>query len=437
MYDLAILGCGVSALALTQKLVNEGYSVVVIEQYDQPGGNHITRRIDGMEFDIGSIYFTENDKQFILFPELKRVCIFYDVKLEKVNWAGVISPYLLSIKYDILWMGPLFSIRVLASLMRSRFSLRETRTAADKIKYKLGSFFFVQSGLSNYMLRLIGWPADQIAPSFVDQRMRWVLNYSILSSLIGKVKALSGIKPAKRPNRTLFRPRGGFAKYYHILVDRLQHQGAKFEFGARLDKVRKREDDVGFEVVCAKQTYCAKRVISTLPIRQTCELTGVRQPVLSTTTLVTLMIAFKGKKSFAGDVLFNFHREGTWKRITVFSNIYGKVNGWEYFSVECPVTEFSTSDPATLFRSFTDHAGKLRFFDGDLQLKGSIRLENAYPVLSVGTEHERALALEELRRFGIENAGRQARFDYIPHSSLAVQLINEQFGSSTVSGKQS
>jgi len=52
-------------------------------------------------------------------------------------------------------------------------------------------------------------------------------------------------------------------------------------------------------------------------------------------------------------------------------------------------------------------------------------LSHAYPVYRHGFKELLYPVLEGLRSQGIEPLGRQGRFDYIPNSSMAIDLVRE------------
>ena len=52
-------------------------------------------------------------------------------------------------------------------------------------------------------------------------------------------------------------------------------------------------------------------------------------------------------------------------------------------------------------------------------------LSHAYPVYRHGFEEVLHPVMEGLRSQGIEPLGRQGRFDYIPNSSIATDLVRE------------
>ena len=110
------------------------------------------------------------------------------------------------------------------------------------------------------------------------------------------------------------------------------------------------------------------------------------------------------------------------------SAYYGPVDGRSYFAVECTHLAENVS-VGSLFDDFACHVRKLRLFDGDLRLEGSMKLAHAYPVYRHGFEEALHPLIHELNSRGIEPIGRQGRFDYIPTSAMAIDLVREALGS--------
>lgn len=73
--DVVILGCGISGLVVARILSRQGLQVMLIDQYPEAGGNHISKTMEGMSFDIGAIHFNSEDIVFDHFPELKARCV--------------------------------------------------------------------------------------------------------------------------------------------------------------------------------------------------------------------------------------------------------------------------------------------------------------------------------------------------------------------------
>src|ERR1700682_4075212 len=48
----------------------------------------------------------------------------------------------------------------------------------------------------------------------------------------------------------------------------------------------------------------------------------------------SLFYSFSGERGFKESVLYNVSHAGAWKRLTVYSDFYGRVGGREFFAVE-------------------------------------------------------------------------------------------------------
>ncbi|GAB4364060.1 MAG: hypothetical protein Kow0026_28850 [Oricola sp.] len=429
VYDAIVLGCGVSGLIIARTLTDQGHTVLCVDEYGHAGGNHITDIVEGMEFDIGSIYFHERDLQFRYFPELGDACIEKPVKLVKIGRNGRFAPYPFSFRHDVLDRGAAFLARSVASWAADRARVLRVRSASDRIRRKLGLFFFRESGLYSYMQRLFGLVPEDTSLTLVHRRMQWIINYSPTRILLDRILRIFAETREEQPvNRTLFRPPGGFAAYYDIAANRLRADGADIVTGERLETVAGPENGTFSVTGRSGACYRGRRLITTLPIWRICDLTGRTRPALSGITLQTLRVAFRGDCRTDGDILFNFHPGGPWKRITVMSAIYGKVNGWNYMSVECPFADDPVPAGEAVFADFERHVRSLGIFDGELRYLGCRELREAYPRLAIGYEREQQRILNDLASRGIESAGRQGLFDYIPHSAVAAEMIRKRFG---------
>ena len=69
-YDVVVMGAGMTGLTLAHELNQLSLKVCVLEEYETPGGNHISDNIDGMSFDIGAIFHWSNGLLFRMFPGL-------------------------------------------------------------------------------------------------------------------------------------------------------------------------------------------------------------------------------------------------------------------------------------------------------------------------------------------------------------------------------
>lgn len=419
-YDAAVLGAGVSGLVSASILVEHGCRrVLVVDGYPRVGGNHIDRSIGDYTFDVGSFIFQDDSPLLAHLPEILPRYVPIDPSWGKLNPQGVITTYPFSIKDDFLAAGWVECLRMALSAAYARVFHRRMGTARDFARFWIGARLLRRSGLENYMERLCGLPADRIDLGFARKRMLWISEHaSVARALRLLLRARSPQQEIAPPtNRQLARPRAGFVHLYQPAVDRLTKDGVAFAFGERPTRVERTDD--GFRIRIGDRTVTADRVVSTIPVDHALDICGSppRDP-LPTVTLVSLFYSFRGDRGFAQPVLYNFAHAGAWKRLTVYSDFYGRATGREFFGVEVPT---SCADPAAseLSADFERHVIGNGLFNGDLRLEGHHVLQNAYPIYTDRAEERAAAGIAELRAFGVESFGRQGGFTYQPTARVS------------------
>jgi hypothetical protein len=164
----------------------------------------------------------------------------------------------------------------------------------------------------------------------------------------------------------------------------------------------------------ASRRVAARRVVSTIPLDRIQKLCGMSSDAgLMTVTLISLFFSFSGDRGFEQSILYNFSHTGAWKRLTVYSDLYGKSGGREYFTAEVNADHVSGS-VETAEQDFRRHVAENGLFVGDLRLEGSHIVSNAYPVYTDKADERAAKVIAALRALGVESIGRQGGFDYQP-----------------------
>jgi hypothetical protein len=418
-YDAIVLGAGISGLVSASILVDQGATrVLVIDEYDHVGGNHIDRTIGPYTFDVGSLIFQDDSPLLRHFPELLPGYLPISPTWSRLNPQGKVTAYPFSVRDDLLAAGPLEVSRIVGSAVLSRVRRRPLRHAADFGRYWIGPRLMQRSGLESYMERFFGLPAHQVDLAFAEQRMGWISGHASLGQLGRRAVALVRRPTSDQPqNRQLARPQEGFGHLYRPAVDRLAAAGVTIRLGAELRQLARTEN--GFRLGVGEQIVDAPRVISTIPVDRALDLCGLREDrPLPTVTLISLFYSFAGRRGFGSSILYNFSHSGAWKRLTVYSDFYGPAEGREYFGVEVigdrvgGLVERAAAD-------FRRHTGDNQLFVGSLRLEGSHVLSQAYPVYSGGSGERARRAIAALRGFGIESFGRQGGFQYQPTARVS------------------
>lgn len=419
-YDVIVLGAGISGLVTASVLAAQGNErVLVADVYDHVGGNHIDFTSGPYTFDIGSLIFQDDSPLLKHFPEMLPAYVVIDPSWGRLNPQKVVTRYPISIRDDVLAAGPAGVSRILASAIYARVFQRNMNNAKEFARYWIGGHLLHRSGLEAYMTRFYGVDPADIDIDLAQKRMRWI---SENASVLNQIKRRLDRTPPGPSNRQLARPREGFSHLYAIARRKLERNGATFLLGADLKRLER--DGEGFRLAVNGSLVSSKRVISTIPINHAEALCGLPSQPLRSITLISLYFSFSGRRGFEQSVLYNFSHTGSWKRITVYSDFYGRANAREYFTVEV-VSDRLIDTVEKAEADFRRHVAENDLLRGDLVLEGSASLDNAYPVYSDRSAERAAEAIARLEAFGVESFGRQGGFNYQPtarNSTLEAEI---------------
>ena len=419
-FDVIVLGAGISGLVSASVLQKQGYRrIVVVDEYAHIGGNHIDCKIGNYTFDIGSLIFQDDSPLLAHLPELLPLYVEINPSWGRLNPQGVVTDYPISVRDDIVAAGPVEWIRMVLSVLFTRVFRSRLRNARDFAEYWIGARLMRRSGLENYMLRFYGVTAARIDLQFAEKRMLWLKEQASPRNVFRRLLRAPE-KPAT--NKQLARPREGFAYLYGVGAQRLALGGVTFRLGAKMDSLQK--SDGRFLLRIEDRSVSASRVVSTIPLERAqalCEIPS--ESSLQSVTLISLFFSFSGERGFKQAILYNFSDTGAWKRLTVYSDFYGRCEGREFFAAEVNADHVLGSVEAAA-EDFRRHSSENGLFNGDLKLEGSHTLANAYPIYTNNAAERAATAIAALRAFGVELFGRQGGFDYQPtarHSTLVAE----------------
>lgn len=415
VFDTIILGAGISGL-VTASILSEksDRKILVCDEYGHLGGNHIDWSSKGYTFDVGSLIFQDDSPLLRHFPELLPLYVPIQPSWGRLNPQRRVTAYPISVQDDILRDGPSVISRIFGSVIYARLFRRKMQNAEDFARFWIGSYLFKRSGLKTYMTRFYGLDPSEIDIELAQKRMLWISENASFSNLLRRF--LSRGQEQAAPNRQMARPREGFAALYRAAEDRLRRRGVEFRLGQQLISLSATgsDEDREFVLETADGHLRTRRIVSTIPLNRAQQLCGIRpERELKSITLIALYFSFAGVRGFDQSILYNFSDKGAWKRLTVYSDFYGKVGGREYFAVEV-VSNFLDGTTQDAERDFRSHVRENGLFEGDLQLEGSQKLENAYPIYSKGAAKEAEAAINRLDEFGLHSLGRQGAFNYQP-----------------------
>jgi protoporphyrinogen oxidase len=421
-----------SGLVSASILLEQGHKrVLVLDEYEHVGGNHIDSAYGEYTFDVGSFIFQDDSPLLRHFPEILPCYVPIDPSFGRLNPQGVVTKYPFSVHDDLWAAGPLEVARILLSVVQARLFHWRLTDARSFARFWIGERLLVRAGLEKYLERFYGVEPAQIDLQFANKRMLWIKEHAMIGTHVQRFFRRRILQePAGRTNTQLVRPREGFAALYQPARERLEKTGVTFALGTRLTQITRAEH--GMQVRADNgQTFAAARVVSTIPVSRAEALCGLprEELALKTVTLITLFYSFAGDRRFPQPVLFNFSHAGAWKRLTMHSDFYGRssADGREYFCVEVNADHVSGS-PALADEDFRKHTLANKIFVGDLRLEGSHTLDSAYPIYTQQAAERADRAIERLHKHGVESFGRQGGFDYQPTARVSAVQAESSLG---------
>jgi len=421
-YDALVLGAGVSGLTTAAVLADRGLKVCVVDEYPEPGGNHLSWNVGPYTFDIGAIFFWHDNPMFQIFPQMMELCVPARYTTEKIVPSGRVVTYPFDFKRELYDRPVSYRLSVFTQIMRRKLHAPKLAgSARDFIAYYIGDTLLHDTGLNTYFRRFYGLPPEAVSGEFAHMRMRWIADNAGLRAQFMRLARRRRDPPGSDPALALARPRDGFATLYRAATAQLGARGVRFLLGAPLA----RADITGhrFELSAGGSIVSGARLVSTIPLARTLSLFGLDETGAPPSIgMITLFCAFRGNRNFDSLILYNFQHDGTWKRLTMHSDYYGRYEDWQYFSVE--ITQGLTGTATEpLFEDVRANVRRAGLFEGDFRLVGSARTEFAYPVYDRTAAAKRDESIRKLSDLGVELLGRQGSFEYIASSKTGIEDV--------------
>lgn len=421
-----VLGAGIAGLYAADRLNAAGLQVSVIDRSDRCGGAHQSRNIGEYTFDLGSIFYEGGARIFELGPEVRQQCPKVLRIQRRIAPDGAILHYPLNAR-EVLLQSPRALPRAVLDLVGSRFSVRRDGTLDAISRQRLGRTFFQTTGLEAYLTRFHHVPPREIDEEFFFHRMGHIERSTRVRPLLGAALhslTTNGTAPGGVRRALHVRPPGGFDAIFAPIVARLRSRGVRFHLAEDLQRIRR--EGPAYHLRTNKGSHLAEAVISTIPLDTTHRALCGESSGLVSLDMTTLFVSAEWLDPRAGNVLFNFHAQGRWKRATIYSRIYPELaKGREFFNVEATIAPGDSHDPVASFDDFRAHVTRLGLARG-LVLEGHAQLDHCYPLYSRGSKAALQRVLNVVSAAGIVLAGRQGRFEYLPTSSGVIRRVEEE-----------
>jgi protoporphyrinogen oxidase len=429
--DVIVLGAGIAGLAAADTLSLAGYTVTVIDQSAQCGGIHRSRQIGPYTFDVGSIFYEDAARLFNLAPGLKELTLTVRRVQRRISPTGQLLHYPIEPRDLLRWPRGVL-VRALWDMLRFRLLTRTDGTLESVCLKRLGPTIFDMTGLKNYITRFHHLPPSELDQEFFFRRMGFIEKATRTSAMLQAVWRILRRKTSHRgpPAPLRIRPAEGYSMLFDMVKARLEAQGVRFVLSQPLTAIER--NPAGLTVTTPGEIHLADMVVATIPIDTLYRAMFAQPAGLRSLNLLTLFVSASHLDAAAGNVLFNFHGQGRWKRITVYSRLYpDPAMPREFFAAEVTLPPNWNPDPEAAFSDLRDHLEHLGIAT-DLILEGHEVVENSYPLYLPGYDTILSQRIEALQDQGIVLAGRQGRFEYLPTSSGVIRRVAEELAATTL-----
>lgn len=399
------------------------FTIELIENQSQLGGLMRSVQVNGATYDIGAFNFDENHQMFKTFPFLWPHFIRVPIRAACIRLPGSLDGYPATFKGYSSDFGLFALCHCFWDLLLAKAKYRKRENLSDWLKYYLGESFVEQSGLRNYIERFYRLRCDEVDIEFASQRLLSIqrqCGFRNFGSTIPRrlLQTINSLFFSRSPYTQLIRPHVGFSWVYGRIANALQEAGVSLILGKEMERIVRHSSK--FQIILTDCTRSYDRIISTLPVPIVSQLTRIGDnSKCDYMSLVSLFFRFTGDIMGTWNYLYNFTQHSQWKRVTLYSRLYGMHNGEHYLSVEGT----SRGDPQGLVAwhrsDFEKHISTLGILRGQLQYEGGTVSAHAYPVYRRGNSQNVRAAKAALRQWGIEYVGRQGSFDYLTSAQVA------------------
>lgn len=263
---VVILGAGPAGLSAAYELAGKGVASIVIEQDSVVGGLARTVEYKGYRFDIGGHRF------FTKLPQIEKIWkdilgddLLVRPRLSRIYYRGKFFQYPLEPVDALMGLGPVESLRCLASFARARLapSLPEDDLetwVSNRFGRRLFRTFF-----ESYTEKVWGLPCRQIQAEWGKQRIRGLSLATLLWNSLGGNRAGGGTP--KTLIRQFFYPRLGPGMMWSRMREVIERQGAaRVVLNAPVEAIYWERGRVT-AVRAGGTVYRGEHFISSIPIR--------------------------------------------------------------------------------------------------------------------------------------------------------------------------
>lgn len=279
--DVVVLGAGLCGLASAEGVLRRGEKPLVIEKEELVGGLSCSIRKNGFVFDLGGHRFLPHEAQtdeFVrnlfsdgaLLLRRRKSQIYLDGKFlyYPPQAMDLLKKWGPAASLDCAWQG-------LTARIRQGLLKEPENTLADWLVHRFGRKLY-NIYFGPYSEKLWGVKPSRISSEWAPQR----ISVSSIGVVLRNLMPNKG-KSIKTYARNFLYPVGGIGKIAEHMAKNVEDKGGSVLLGHRLERILPHAD--GFVLQTArkdgqKQSFIARKVISSLPLPDLIRMFSVRVP---------------------------------------------------------------------------------------------------------------------------------------------------------------
>jgi protoporphyrinogen oxidase len=276
--ETIVIGAGPAGLTAAYTLAKNGRDVLALEQDPvYVGGISRTANYKGFLFDIGGHRFFSKSKEIVdLWNEILPDDFLERPRLSRIFYRGKFYAYPLKAFEALQNLGLLESCRCMASFAYAKaFPVKTPRSFHQWVRNQFGERLF-SIFFKTYTEKVWGMGCDDISADWAAQRIKGL---SLGGAIVDGLRRSLGLRRPESEDgaKTLiesFRyPRKGPGMMWEAAARKVRRLGGRVKMGRRVEALRYDEQAKIWSVEVtnvdgAKETYCARHVLSSAPLRE-------------------------------------------------------------------------------------------------------------------------------------------------------------------------
>jgi protoporphyrinogen oxidase len=423
-----ILGGGPAGISAAKALAEARIPSLILEKDRQVGGLCKTVEHRGFRCDIGGHrFFTKNKEIQKSWEDTLGTEFLVRTRLSRIYYRAKFFYYPLRLGNALLGLGPLESIKILISYLRSHiFPVKPEFTFEDWVSNRFGNVLY-NIFFKTYTEKVWGIPCTTLSADWAAQRIR---NLSLGRAMLNAVGVNNGGKVASLIDNFHY-PRLGPGQMYEAMAGQVAAGGGQVRLGQRVVEIH--HSGEGIKAVLSSagnggELVPCSHCFSSMPITELVQKMRPQAPdavlnaaaALKYRSLITVNLLFQKATTLPDNWIYLHSPEVKAGRLQLYCNWSPAMAppgdfssiGFEYFCSEGDQM-WRSSDADLIQQALTDLSHLGFYAEPDIQDGFVVRYAKAYPVYEDGYQQHMSVLKAWLAQFpNLYCIGRYGQFRY-------------------------